>query len=233
MQRLAVYGGTFDPFHLGHLVPTIRAQETFRFDAVVFVPARTPPHKPGQRLPSATHRLVMVAMATLPYERFFASQEEVFTEGPNYTVDTVRRFRKRYPDQILYFLLGSDSFSQISTWEGWQELTELAHLVVLHRPHMWGEELRSHLPVELLPRLQVVAPFERVPDPSDRTIYLLEHEPFPISATSIRDRQRQGRPIRELVPHEVHSYIEKYRLYQHDAETQSSGEEVGEHHADT
>ena len=151
-QRIAVYGGSFDPFHTGHLVPTVRAQETFKFDAVHFVPAGNPPHKQGEPLTPITHRLSMVALATLPYERFFASDDEVFVDGPTYTVETVRRYRERYPRALLYFLLGSDSFSQIATWERWDELVDLAHLVVLHRAHIWGPELRERVPEELRSR---------------------------------------------------------------------------------
>ena len=215
-RRIAIYGGAFDPFHLGHLVPTVRAQETFHFEAVYFVPSGNPPHRAGEPLTPVTHRLAMVAMATLPYETFFAADDEVFVTGYTYTVDTVRVYRERFPDAVLYFLLGSDSFSQIATWEHWQELVDLVHLVVLHRAHMWGDELERRVPAELVPRMQVVAPFEDLPDPDDHTVYLLDHEPFPISGTSIRARQSRGLPIRELVPHEVHTYIEKYCLYRPD-----------------
>jgi nicotinate-nucleotide adenylyltransferase len=212
-QRIAVYGGSFDPFHLGHLIPTVRANETFHFDAVYFVPAGSPPHKQGEPLSPVTDRLAMVAIATLPYERFFASDSEVFAHGPTYTVDTLRHFRERFPDATLYFVLGSDSFSQLTTWDRWRELVDSAHLVVLHRAHMWGEDLAARVPEDLRHRLRLVVPFEEVADPDGPTIYLLDHEPFPISGTSIRERQRRGLPIRELVPHEVHSYIEKYDLY--------------------
>jgi nicotinate-nucleotide adenylyltransferase len=222
-SRIAVYGGAFDPFHLGHLVPTVRAQETFHFDEVHFVPSGNPPHKKGEPLTPVTHRLAMVAMATLPYETFFASDDEVFAKGFTYTVETVRRFRDRYPDANLYFLLGSDSFSQIATWERWQELVDLVHMVVLHRAHMWGDELTRRVPGFLVPRMQLVVPFEEVEDPRDHTIYLLDHEPFPISATSIRNRQSSGLPIRELVPHEVFSYIQKYRLYRQVVEDRPDG----------
>ena len=227
-QRIAVYGGSFDPFHLGHLVPTVRAQETFHFDAVHFVPSSLPPHKEGEPLSPVTHRLAMVAMATLPYESFFASDAEVFATSPTFTVDTVKIFSELYPESILYFLLGSDSFSQIATWDRWQDLVDLSHLVVLHRAHMWGDELRRRIPQELVDRIDVVAPFQEVSDPERNTVYLLDHEPFPISATSIRDRQRRGFPIRELVPHEVYTYIEKYRLYRQEPHQ----EPEGEHHHD-
>ena len=213
MARIAVYGGSFDPFHLGHLIPTVRAQETFHFDAVYFVPAGNPPHKRGEPLTPVTHRFAMVAMATLPYERFFASDLEVQATGPTYTLDTVQHFRDRFPGDHLYFLMGSDSFSQLESWHRWRELVDLAHLVVLHRAHMWGDALKRRVPVWLWERVRVVQPFQEVPDPSGRTVYLLDHEPFPISATSIRERQGRGLPIRELVPREVFSYIEKYGFY--------------------
>jgi len=219
-RRIAVYGGSFDPFHLGHLVPTVRAQETFHFDAVYFVPAGDPPHKSGEPLTPVTHRLAMVATATLPYQNFFASDAEVFCDGPTYTVDTVRSFGRIYRDCELYFILGSDSFSQIATWDRWQELVELAHLVVLHRAHMWGETLEKKIPPELRDRLVTITPFAEVSPPEKRTIFLLNHEPFPISGTSIRDRQRHGLPIRELVPHEVFSYISKYGLYRREGEAE-------------
>jgi len=212
-RRIAIYGGSFDPFHLGHLVPTVRAQETFRFEAVYFVPAGSPPHKDAAPLTPVTHRLAMVAMATLPYENFYTSDDEVFAPQPTYSVETVRRFQERFPDATLYFILGSDSFSQIVTWEHWEELVDSVHLVVLHRAHMWGEELERRVPERLRPRLRLVEPFAEVPDPEKLTVYLLNHEPFPISGTSIRNRQRRGLPIRELVPHEVYSYIQKYGLY--------------------
>ncbi|MEE4270281.1 MAG: nicotinate-nucleotide adenylyltransferase [Thermoanaerobaculales bacterium] len=218
-QRIAVYGGSFDPFHTGHLVPTVRAQETFQFDAIYFVPAGSPPHKQVEPLTPITHRLSMVALATLPYDRFFAADDEVFVDGPSYTVETVRRFSKRYPGAVLYFLLGSDSFSQIATWHRWEELVELAHLVVLHRAHIWGSDLRQCVPERLQSRLVDVEPFAEVADPREQTVYLLNHDPFPISATDVRHRQRLGQPIRELVPHEVNSYIEKYGLYRTDEES--------------
>ena len=126
----------------------------------------------------------------------------------------VLRFQERFPESILYFLLGSDSFSQIATWERWMDLADRAHLVVLHRAHIWGDELTERIPNELKNRIQLIRPFQNVPDPVAQTVYLLDHEPFPISATSIRERQQRGRPIRELVPHEEHTYIEKYDLYQ-------------------
>jgi nicotinate-nucleotide adenylyltransferase len=112
-------------------------------------------------------------------------------------------------------LLGSDSFSQIATWHRWEELVDLAHLVVLHRDTAWGDDLRRSVPAALHPRLRTIAPFAPVADPApgERQIYLLDHEPLPVSGTGLRERLRAGGTIHELVPPEVHRYIDKYRLY--------------------
>lgn len=215
MRRLGFFGGTFDPVHLGHLVPAVRAFETFRFDALVFVPAFNPPHKLAAPLTPFSHRFAMLALATQPYDRFLLSAIEAERKGPNYTVDTLRQLRERVSVEQIYFLMGSDSFSQIGEWHRWQELVSLAHLVVLHRDTVWGEELAARVPAELRGRMRTVEPFHEVPDPEPGSnwIYLLQHEPFPVSATQLRERLRLGRSIHELVPPEVHRYIVKHRLY--------------------
>ena len=214
-----MFGGSFDPVHLGHLVPAVRALETFRFDALHFIPAGRPPHR-SDALTAFAHRFAMLALATAPYERFYVSDLELEGEGPTYTVETLRRFRDAVAAKHLYFLLGSDSFSRIATWHRWEELVELAHLVVLHRETVWADELRRAVPAALHARLRTVAPFAAVDDPApaERLIYLLDHEPFPVSGTSLRERLRAGTTIHELVPPEVHRYIVKYRLYRQGGE---------------
>jgi nicotinate-nucleotide adenylyltransferase len=215
LRRVAVFGGSFDPVHLGHLVPTVGAMETFGFAQVVFIPAYDPPHKPGGLLAPYSHRFAMLALATQPYERFFVSDLEMGRPGPTYTVDTLAAFAARCSDAELYFLLGSDSFSQITTWHRWEELVEMAHLVVLHRATVWGEELFTKLPEKLRARLVPVQLFAQVPDPprGAKAVYLLEHDPFPVSASLIRQRLAAGQTISELVPPEVHRWIVKYGLY--------------------
>ncbi len=215
MKRVGFFGGTFDPVHLGHLVPAVRAFETFRFDALVFVPAASPPHKMGEPLTPFPHRFAMLALATQPYDRFLVSAIETERAGPTYTVDTLRLLLTRFAAEQPFFLMGSDSFSQIGTWSRWEELADLAHLVVLHRDTAWGDELTAKVPERLRSRMRTVEPFVGVADPegSQRSIYLLAHDPFPVSATHLRERLRLGLTIHELVPPEVHRYIVKHRLY--------------------
>ena len=112
--------------------------------------------------------------------------------------------------------MGSDSFSQIGTWSRWDELIDLADLVVLHRDTAWGEDLTGRVPAALRPRIRTVGPTPGAADPegASHSIYLLGHEPVPISATDLRRRLRLGLTIHEFVPPEVHRYIVKHRLYQ-------------------
>jgi nicotinate-nucleotide adenylyltransferase len=217
VRRVGIFGGTFDPVHFGHLLPAVKALETFHFEELAFIPAADPPHKQGEPLTPFSHRFAMLALATQPYERFVVSDIEQGMPAPTYTVDTLRAFRRACGEASLYFLMGSDSFSQIATWHRWRELVDEAHLVVLHRATVWGEELVARMPEVLHPRLRPVELFAAVPDaPSgERLIYLLNHEPFPISATVLRERLAKGLPIGELVPPQVHRYVVKHRLYHH------------------
>lgn len=221
MRRLGVFGGTFDPVHLGHIGPALLTQATFEFDALLFVPAARPPHKQGEVVSAFSHRRAMLALATRPYERFLVSDVELEGSGPTYTIETIERLAARFPAEHTYFIMGSDSFAQIATWHRWQELVARVNLIVLHRPTVWRETLLACVPPELLPRLVTVTAGSAVPDPAagECRIYLLEHEPSPISATAIRACVRRGVGIDELVGAEVRRYIVENRLYRQEEET--------------
>jgi nicotinate-nucleotide adenylyltransferase len=220
VKKVAFFGGTFDPVHLGHVIPAVRASETFGFDALVFVPSGQPPHKLGEPLTPFPHRFAMVALAAQSYDRFLVSPIEAERSGPSYTVDTLRQLRELFAAEEHFFLMGSDSFAQIATWHHWEELLELAHLVVLHRPTVWGDELAATVPVAVRGRMRTVQPLREVPEPrsASHLIYLLAHEPFPVAASDVRGRLRSGLPIGELVPPEVQRYIAKHRLYDRQSE---------------
>ena len=215
MRRIGVFGGTFDPVHEGHLKPAARAAAAFGLDELVFVPAGNPPHKLDEPRTPFAHRFAMLALATQDDDRLLVSDIELAREGPSYTVDTLSLFRKRYAAAALYFLMGSDSFAQIGTWHRWEALLPLANLVVLRRPAVWGEELLARAPELLRPHATHV---ERgaavaVGTPPAHRVYLLDHEPYAISSTEVRERVRSGRPIGDLMPAAVGRYIAKHRLY--------------------
>ena len=131
--RLGIFGGTFDPPHLGHLVVAGDVWETLGLDRLFFVPARLPPHRTGEMLTDPSIRLEMVREAVRGDPRFAASDVEVTREGPSFTVDTLRHFRDRHAEARLFVILGVDQFARIATWHEADRVVRLARMVVFAR----------------------------------------------------------------------------------------------------
>lgn len=193
MARVGVFGGTFDPPHLGHLVAASDALRVLRLERMLFIPAAVPPHKPGRvRTPAAT-RLEMVRAAIAGDPRFAADDLELRREGPSYTVDTLRELHRRAPADELFLLLGADAVRDLPTWHQPGEVVQLATLTTMTRE---GEGTDPTLPYPAVP-----VPVTRVD----------------VSATEIRRRAAVGESIRYLVPDAVRAIIERDGLYR-DAE---------------
>lgn len=215
MRRLGVFGGTFDPVHEGHIRGCLAALATFRFDTLLLLPAGCPPHKQGERVTSYPHRFAMLVLATLSYPDLLVSDLEHGDDAPSFTFDTLSRLRESYPGDELYFLMGSDSFAQITTWHRWEELVELAHIVVLHRAEVWGDAMMAAVPAWLRERAVEAAAGGDPPRPAEGRplVYLLQHEPVVTSATRVRERLRLRLPVDEALAPEVRRYIAKTGLY--------------------
>jgi len=214
VRRLAAFGGSFDPVHRGHTQGARHALASLQLDLVIFVPAGCPPHKLGEPLTPFCHRFAMLALALREEERFVISPVEQQVEGPTFTVDTIQRLRTQFPGDRLFFLMGSDSFAQITTWHRWRELPDLATLVVLWRP--WGHRDWGEVPVpeEFRPRLV------RMPQAAsagaqlaEGSILLLDNDPVEVAASDLRERLRRGEWPGDLVDAAVLSYARKHRLY--------------------
>jgi nicotinate-nucleotide adenylyltransferase len=210
LKRIGVLGGTFDPLHLGHLRAAEVAREALRLDKVLFVPASTPPHKAAPPVTDAEHRAAMLERA-LEGERFFeVSRVELDRGGRSYTIDTLEALEAAFPDARVFFVTGTDAFSEIRTWKSWQRLLEEHWFAVHERPGFPIEALRGVLPPETPARL--LADEELEPSSEPRVLYL-RRPMLPVSSTSIRDSVRLNRSIRFLVPDAVAAYIAENRLY--------------------
>ena len=224
-KRVALFGGTFDPVHSGHLAVARAALRRYDLDEVVFIPVSHPPHKrPDEMLPFI-HRYAMVALACADDPRLIPSLAEATVNGKRhrifYSVDTVRLFldKLRRPRDRLYFLMGADSFLQIETWKKYRTLLTLCDFIVAHRPGFRKERLYEVIPPELL------APSpagEKAAGGRDKqasialrntTVYLLDTVESSVSATHVRQKLERGEPVRGLVPNEVEEYIRKQALY--------------------
>ncbi|MFN4259637.1 MAG: nicotinate-nucleotide adenylyltransferase [Gemmataceae bacterium] len=200
-KRVGVFGGTFDPVHLGHLIVAEQCREQARLDEVWFVPAARPPHKSGRELTPFSQRVEMLALALAGNPAFRIDELENERPGPSYMADTLAELRRRHPDAELFFILGADSLNDLPYWHEPRRIVELAHLLIVDRPG-WTmcseDELRrmTRLPADVPLRSQVI----HVP--------LLDN-----SSSDIRRRVAEGRGIRYLVPRAVEAYIEDKKLY--------------------
>ena len=200
-MRLGIFGGTFNPVHLGHLLLADAACDALRLDRVVFIPAGRPPHKPSKGLLDGAERLALVKLAIRGQPGFSVSDMELQRRGPSYSIDTVRRLRARHPRAALFLLMGEDMLRV--PWRAWRDLAQLCTVVVAHRT--------AH-PHARVPRQGHQDRRARSPAAAGRIRWL----PMPgldISSSEIRDRVRHGRSIRYLVPPAVERYIRRHRLY--------------------
>jgi len=217
--RIAIYGGTFDPVHFGHLEVARRVTELFGIDEFLFVPARVAPHKLDRKVSSPLHRYAMLALATETDSRLLISTFELDEAAPRYTVDTLAHFRLRsdtFAD--LFFVMGADQWLEIASWRDWERLTTLANIIVVTRPGIEfstanvGEaiakrvvDLRGRTSEHDLPTV----------DPESRKIFVTDVVMVDVSATQVRRAARENlkEDMDRLVPVEVGNYIRKYGLY--------------------
>ena len=192
IRRIGIFGGTFNPPHMGHLIVAERASEALRLDKIYFVPSFISPHKQTGEEEFAKHRLVMVKLAVRSNKKFEASDLEVAAKGTSYTYKTVELFRDRFPKSELYFIIGMDNFVEFSTWKYPERIIKSATIVVVNRP--------SEKPLRLRNRFIKSATFVSVPN-------------IEISSSEIRKRVKAGRSTRYLVPAAVETYILRKKLY--------------------
>jgi len=193
VERLGLFGGTFDPPHVGHLALAEWARERLRLDRVIFVPAGQPPHKRGRAISSAAARLAMTRLAIRGHPAFEVSTIEVHAGGPSFTVETLHRLAGMRPGAHLYLLIGADSLDEFRTWQGPEDILALATLAVAARPGAGRAATRAWA--------------------RRRRVMWLDNPGLEVSSSVVRARARAGRSVRYLVPDAVAHYIERYHLY--------------------
>jgi len=191
--RIGLYGGTFDPVHLGHLRAAENTREQLALDLVAFVPAAVPPHR-GKPLSPAADRLAMVRLATLPYAEFEAWDHELRRGGPSYTIETVEALVQAQPGDSFVLVVGADTWPEIPTWREPERLLALVEVAVVDRPGY--------------PSTPPAPPF-----PGARGARRVDGPGLPLSASAIREHARSGGSVRFLVPDPVAEYIGERGLY--------------------
>jgi nicotinate-nucleotide adenylyltransferase len=187
-MKIGILGGTFNPIHLGHLILAEEVREKLSLDKVIFVPTFLPPHKENSEIASAFHRLAMVKLAIKSNPNFSVSDIEIKRQGRSYTIDTVKEFKKNYPDDELYFITGSDLLKYLDEWKDLKQVTKAVRFIVATRPRYPLEKIPSYI----------------------KTVAIRAVD---ISAFEIRKAIKKKHSFRYLVPEAVFNYINKNKLY--------------------
>ena len=231
-RRIAFYGGSFDPLHNGHLAIARKVTELFALDRFAFIPAFHAPHKKDRQPTSAFHRYAMLCLATANEAKIEISTIELDAPEKPFTFETQAKLINNLPDAEIYFVIGADSWTEITTWREWETVLTQTNIIVVTRPDYEIEfspvteairarivDLRGQVPSSRFQvqdfRLQISdeIPEPRTPNP-EPCIYLTDAVNLDVSATEIRRKIRDNQTDwRELVPDEVAKYVEKYELY--------------------
>jgi len=208
-MRIGICGGTFDPFHRGHLDPVLAVRGEMQWDRILYIPAHRQPFKLAVNSANDWHRYAMVILATLDHYDVYASDIELSRGEVSYTVDTLEKLRAEHPGATLDWIIGDDNLAKLDEWKNLDRIFELANFAVLARGREEGRQecLPHTLPVWA--RHSCLAS-ERAQNGS---IVMLHNPLAEVSATGIRNRIRAGQPIDDLVDPRVARYIEHYGLY--------------------
>ena len=223
MKKIGLFGGTFNPIHLGHLRAAEEISDFYALDQVIFIPSSYPPHKKKEGILPSRLRAEMVRLAVADNPRFTLSEAELDRPGKSYSIETIEYFRGQMGTGTqLYFIVGLDAFLEINTWKEYASLFGLCHFVVMTRPGLEKKFSREHLPVELADEFCYDTPKGGYAHTSGFLVYPVEITGLDISSTRIREFLRKGNSIRYLVPPAVEAFIQTNHLYR-DKDSESTG----------
>ena len=199
-RRIGVFGGTFDPPHVGHLALAECARDELKLDRVLFVTAARPPHKPAQRLSDPSHRWSMTRLAVRGFKTFVASDFEMRRRGASYMVDTLRAIHRENPGADLWLILGEDSLRGFHGWKAPEAILEFARLAVAPRRDPGGGRAARRAAL-------------KGPAALRRRMTWLSSPVLEVASSELRERARRGASLAVLVPDPVVRYVRRHRLY--------------------
>lgn len=218
--RIGILGGTFDPIHVGHLDAALAAKQALALNEVLIVPSRLTPHKSPKEQVSWHHRFTMseIATADIPDMRVSDVELKMPSSSPSYTSLTLQQLSESgYSSQELFFIIGSDAFSEIEQWHNYPNLIEQSHFVVISRSGLSNVEVRKKIP-SLSGRMRTISATKDQIADLDRTtkslsIWLIETKTRNVSSSDVRELLYKNQSTDGLLPAAVRSYISKHHLY--------------------
>lgn len=226
MKRIAFYGGSFDPPHIGHLAISRQLLEAFALDEFVFIPAFHAPHKKDKKPTSAFHRFAMLCLATADEPQIKVSKMELELPERPFTVETLTRLKTELTDTGIFFVMGADSWQDIATWREWEKVLTIVNIIVVTRPdyeigfdHV-TDEIRERIVDLRVPSSKFQVPGQKPNQPGiwnvelGTKIYITNAVQIDVSATEIRRKIKENKPDWQRdVPPAAAKHIEKYKLY--------------------
>ncbi len=214
-MKIGLYGGTFNPFHNGHIGITRHVQTVYDLDKIFFIPSAIPPHKPGKTLAPAKDRFKMVEQSLISHPDLLVSDVELNRDGPSYTIDTIDRFKKEFSrDTRFYLLMGSDAFLDITTWKATHQLFHSIHIIVMLRGDWKNIDLiTSFIDENISKRYSFDRTGLTFSHETKQGISICKVPKIDISSTMVRQRVKQNLPIHDLVPAQVEQIIRTKELY--------------------
>ncbi len=210
-MRIGIVGGTFDPFHRGHLDPVLAAREKLQWDRVLYIPAWRQPFKTDRDAAPGFHRFAMTALAIRDHDALYVSPIELERGGISYSVDTLEELHRQYAGASFDWIIGDDNLRDLDRWKDPERLYKLARFVVLRRSGVGSRGSGVGDPER--PSDSDTTPDPRLPTPAVADIVFAENTTVPVSSTEIRRRVRAGEPIDAFVDPLVSRYIHHYGLY--------------------
>ena len=214
-ERIGLFGGTFNPIHKGHLKAAEIVQKRLLLDKILFIPSYIPPHKESADIASPVHRFKMVELALESYPKFLPSSIEIEAKGKSYSIITLNKIKKLYPEALIFFILGVDAFLEIDTWRDYEKVLTQCFFVVISRP---GYEFKKAKEVhegkykEKIIELSETGGIKNELLSSAR-IFFLSIDALDIASTTIRKKIRKGDSIKNLVSGAVEAYIRENKIY--------------------
>lgn len=193
-KKAALFGGTFNPPHRGHLLIAKEIMREFGIDRIFFIPSYLPPHKDLKNIIDASHRLKMTQLLIEGEEKFEVSDYEVKKSGVSYSIDTINHFLASYPDYELYFITGSDAFYEINTWKNYKEVLSLVKFIVYLREDITKEKIEEK-------------------HPESKAVLWPHGEKIHISASQLRERIKRGISCAGETGDKIWRYIEENGIY--------------------
>lgn len=201
-NKIAIFGGSFDPLHKGHISVALSAMKECSLSKVVFLPNANPPHKSASDMTSAVHRYNMVSLGLKDYPEFEISDYEMNRAGPSYTIDTMREMKKRYSAE-LYFIIGADSLYSLDKWKNYDSLINECSFIAADRNCIEGSEFQNAADKIIM---------------SGGSVTLISMPKIDITSTMIRKGISNGEDVSEFLDKKVYEYILENNLYQSNSE---------------